>query len=172
MSSKNGTRRSSRRQAGGPAKGRTARQTPPAVTAEQIFGMTAGQSLVPVVFSTGPGTPRIPPILTRVQDVPAIVEALTPGNAAAAALFADQIRGGDLPLLDDDWEILKALYEHHSRPLLQVELETITASSRRTIGRRLKVLRGLGLTRRCGGERQGEELTPLGLRLAAIRFAH
>jgi hypothetical protein len=42
--------------------------------------------LVPVVFSPPPGADPIPPIQVRRQDVPSIVEALTHGNRAAAAL--------------------------------------------------------------------------------------
>jgi hypothetical protein len=69
-----------------PTKGRTTGKTPPYVTTKAISRMAAGHSMVPVVFSTAPGTPRIPPILTRAQDVLAIAEALAPGNRAAADL--------------------------------------------------------------------------------------
>jgi hypothetical protein len=67
------------------------------------------------------------------------------------------------PLSPEDAEILAVLGDHFPRTVRQVDLEDTTALSRRTIGRRLRYLRGKGLTTRPDGERGGEALTGAGL---------
>jgi hypothetical protein len=108
-----------------------------------------------------------PPFAVRFD--PSGVEAVRLGAGFMRALpGAPKTTDGDgqaPPLTGDDAKVLETLKSRYPRTMLQCDLEQTTDISRRSIGRRLKLLRHWGLVDRPRGERQGHAITLLGLAL-------